>query len=224
MAVVAIVAAVFAAARAGGPQGVGIVIILICIGCLSYARYSLAVSQMAANGLTTGSWRKTRILSTSVFAAMAIIVSSDLAFICVLQAYRGVTSSLMAESHWTPRNDPVIAAPGVILGALLALRVARCLIEVMGVASFRRPRSARGRVALWAIGVSMLIGGLWIGRQAWERYSFCRMMTEYHARAQVEAEDWKKAARHAWLSRWYGRAAIRPWLPVHPDRLPEALR
>ena len=42
--------------------------------------------------------------------------------------------------------------------------------------------------------------------------------------SQVEAEDWKKAARHAWLSRWYGRAAIRPWLPVHPDRLPEALR
>lgn len=56
-----------------------------------------------------------------------------------------------------------------------------------------------------------------------ERYTFCRMMADYHAGPEARADGPKKAALHGWLRRWYKQAAIRPWLPIHPDRLPRNL-
>jgi hypothetical protein len=49
------------------------------------------------------------------------------------------------------------------------------------------------------------------------------MMAECHGSPQVEIDVPNKTAFHAWLKRWYERATIRPWLPVHPDHIPPGL-
>lgn len=49
------------------------------------------------------------------------------------------------------------------------------------------------------------------------------MMADYHAGPQALADGPEKAALHAWLKGWYERAAVRPWLPTHPVRVPSGL-
>ena len=52
-----------------------------------------------------------------------------------------------------------------------------------------------------------------------ERSSFCRMVAAYHADPRAWPASRQKAAVHAWLRPWNERVAVRPWLPIHPDRL-----
>jgi hypothetical protein len=56
-----------------------------------------------------------------------------------------------------------------------------------------------------------------------ERWSFCTMMAEYHGGPRAREDGPSKAAVHAWLKRWYDEAALRPWRPIHPDKVPSEL-
>jgi hypothetical protein len=57
-----------------------------------------------------------------------------------------------------------------------------------------------------------------------ERYTFYRMTADYHAGPEARSDGPKEVALHAWLSRWYEWAAVRPWLPIHSARFPPRLK
>ncbi|WP_165067201.1 hypothetical protein [Paludisphaera rhizosphaerae] len=221
MTVVAVLASMLAAARAAGPQGFGVVIVLICIGGLTCVRYSRAVARRTSDGLATGVFQRYRILSLSALAATAIIGASDLAFIAAVKGFLKVASAIYNESHARLDGDPIILAMGTTVGLYLALSVARRLANPLG----RDGRSSgRRRLAWWPVVVSLLIGLPLFAAHAREHYRSCRMESAYHGLEELKASDRKQAARHAWLRRWYESAAFQPWRPMRPDRLPPELR
>jgi hypothetical protein len=147
-------------------------------------------------------------------------VFSDFAFLIGYYGYLRFAYYTDVRSHWTPYRDPGYMATGVFIGVALALCVASSLRRTFGGVE---SRSLRRWLNLWPVGLVILIGAAWGAMEIRERYSFCQQMAVYHAGPDARAEGVKKAALHAWLARWYERAAIRPWLPVHPDRVPPGL-
>ena len=112
---------------------------------------------------------------------------------------------------------------GVVIGVMLALRVASCLRRTLlanqSVLSGRPTEGSR----LWPVIVTLLIL-LVLGLENWrEQWAFCTMMADYHAGPEARADGPKKAALHAWLKHWYEKAALRPWLPIDPDHIPPEL-
>lgn len=85
------------------------------------------------------------------------------------------------------------------------------------------PKLPRRWRRLWPVALAALVAGAMAADEMRERYSFCRMMAAYHASPKAQVDVPNKAALHAWLSRWYEQAATRPWLPIHPERVPPGL-
>ena len=203
--------------------GAAIAIVGACISYLAYQRYSEAVSLRQTSGLTTSPSQKVGLFLGSVTMAGVVIGLSDIAFLTGYYGYLKVAYETVVMSHWTPYDDPGYMATGGIIGVILALCVASSLRRT--VCSHKRTDSEHPRhwLKLWPVGLVMLMGTSLGAEQMRERYSFCRMMAEYHAGPEAKADGLEKAALHAWLKRWYERAAIRPWLPVHPRRVPPGL-
>lgn len=224
MTVVAVLASVLAAARTAGPQGVGVVIVLICVGGLTCVRYSRVVAQRSSDGLATGVFQRFRILSLSALAATAIIGASDLAFIAALKGFLKFAAAIYNESHSRIEDDPIIQAMGTAVGIYLALAVARCLAKPLVIDGAVGTSAGRRPLAWWPVVVSLLIGLPLFAAHASEHYRSCRMESAYHGQQELKASDRKQAARHEWLRRWYERAAFQPWQLMRPDRIPPELR
>ena len=220
MAAVAIVAVSLAAARAESAPAAGIAIIGACASYLGYKTYSGGVTKRQASGLTTSRFQKAGLILGSTTFAASVIGISDLAFLSGYYGYLELVEASVIMTHWTPYNDPGHMTTGVVIGVALALCVASSLRRTFGGAE---PRYPRRWLNLWPVGVVNFIGAAWGAKELRERYSICQMMASYHAGREARAEGAKKEAVHAWLRRWYERAAIRPWLPVHPDRIPRGL-
>jgi hypothetical protein len=223
MVAVAILAVCLAATRAESAPGAAIAIIGTCVSYLAYKRYSDAMSLRLARGLTTSRSQKAGLLLASATIASAVIGLSDIAFLIGYYGYLKLAHETVVRSHWTPDRDPSYMATGMIIGVILALGVASSLRRT--VCSQKRTESGHPRrwLKLWPVGLVILIGASWGAEEMRERYSFCRMMADYHAGPKAKADGLKNAALHAWLKQWYERAAIRPWLPIHPSRVPPGL-
>jgi hypothetical protein len=220
---VGIVAVSLAAARVESAPGAGIAIIGSCISYLAYKRYSEAVALRRSGGLTTSRLQKAVLLLASATAAATVIGLSDIGFLAGYYGYLKVIDETVWMSHWTPYNDAKFMGTGVVIGVMLALGVASSLRRTL----LADDRAVSGRprrwLKLWPIMVTVLIL-LALGLENWrERWQFCAMMADYHAGPEARADGPKKAALHAWLKRWYEKAAVRPWLPIDPDHIPPEL-
>jgi|GEM_PF-3232584 len=224
MAAVAIAAVTLAAARTENAPSAGIAIVLACISSLAYKKYSEAISLRQASGLTTSPLQKSGTLLTSGIVAAVVIGLSDIAFLTGYYGYLRGADKIIVASHMTPSVTPRFMVIGSIIGITLALCVASTLRRAVYMND--RPKSRHPRQWLklwWPVGLTIVIGVLSFADYMWERYSFCRMMAEYHGGPKAKAVGLGNPALHAWLKQWYERAAIRPWLPVHPDRVPPGL-
>jgi hypothetical protein len=223
MVAVAIVAVSLAAARTESAPSAGIAIVGGCTSYLAYNRYTEAVSLRRATGLTTSPLQRAGMFFASVTIAAVVIGLSDIAFLTGYYGYLKIAVQIVVTSHWTPYHDPGHMATGGIIGVIVALWVASSLRRT--VCSHQRTESGQLRrwLKLWPVGLVMLIGASLGTEEMRERYSFCRKIAEYQAAQEAKADGLKKAALHVWLKRWYERAAIRPWLPVHPERIPPGL-
>lgn len=151
---------------------------------------------------------------------MVVIGSSDIAFLIGYFGLLKIADKTVTSSHWTPYNDPVFMATGVATGGILALCVASSLRRTI---DREKSRCSQWWRNLWPIGLAILLGTILGAEEMRERYRFCRMMANYHAGPQAQADVPGKAKLHAWLRRWYERASIRPWLPIHPTSIPPNL-
>lgn len=224
MVAVAIVAVSLAAARAESAPSAAIAIVGGCISYLAYKRYTEAVSLRRASGLTTSPSRKMGMFLASVTVAAVVIGLSDIGFLTGYYGFMKIAYNIVVMSHWTPYDDAGFMATGGMIGVVLALCVASSLRRTVCSHQRTEPGQPRRWLKLWPVGLVMLIGASLVAEEMRERYAFCRMMAEYHAGPEAKADGLKKAALHAWLKRWYERAAIRPWLPVHPRHLPPGLK
>jgi hypothetical protein len=110
-------------------------------------------------------------------------------------------------------------ATGGVIGITLALWVASCLSRNVWRASEGRRRWA----ALAPVAVVILLA-LALGLEEMrQRSRFCTMMAAYHAGPMALADGPGKAVLHEWLRRWYEKVALRPWLSIHPDRIPPGM-
>jgi hypothetical protein len=216
----AIVAVTLAIIHVESAHSAAIVLVVVCISCLAYMRYSESISLSQERGSTTNPSHKIRIFLASVTIATIVIGLSDLAFLIGYYGYLRVADAIILTSHATPSSIPGHMMVGWVFGILLALSVASCLRRTVWIQDRRKSWPARRCLKLWwPVGLLIMIGLLLVVDYEWERYSFCVVMAEYHTSAESKSEGLKKTALHAWLKDWYKRAAIRPWLPVHPDRL-----
>jgi hypothetical protein len=107
----------------------------------------------------------------------------------------------------------------VLIGVILSPCVAWSLRRKADSPERAKPTSARTWPALWPVGLVIVLGALLCAELARERYSFRRMMAEFHAEQEAQADSPDAAAVHAWLKRWFEYAAVRPWLPDEPTRI-----
>jgi hypothetical protein len=150
-----------------------------------------------------------------------IIGSSDLAFLAGYYGFLRLAYQTVVMSHWTPYGDPGFLGMAAGVGVSLALPVASSLRGAVWPPGGPSPH--RRRPKRWPFALAACVGSLLMADEMRERFSFCRMMADYHAGPQARADGPQKAALLNWLRRWYEQAAIRPWLPIHPDRLPPGL-
>jgi hypothetical protein len=223
MVAVAIVAVTLAAVRVESAPSAAIAIFGFCVSYLAYTRYAEAVSLRRTSGLPTSPVQKARMLFASVIIAMVIIGLSDIAFLIGYYGFLRIAFEMVVRSHWTPYDDIDYMATGGIIGLILALCVASSLRRTLCSHQRTESRQPRRWLKLWPVGLVILLGASWGAAEVLKRYSYCHWMANYHAGAEAEADTLKKAAVHAWLKRWYQRAAIRPWLPFDPERVPPAL-
>lgn len=148
--------------------------------------------------------------------ATTILGGSTFAFMIILQGYRRLADEVFAMSHYSAALEPVHMAIGTIIGAALALRVASALDRTL---ARDRPPGIRRWTALWPVALVGVLAVSWGAQEMRTRSSLCRAMSTYHAARRGEGTR-RDRALHAWLARWYERAALRPWLPIHPDRIP----
>jgi hypothetical protein len=221
---VAIVAVTLATARAQSAPSAAIAIVGACISYLAYTRYAEAVSLRQASGLATSPSQRAGMVFDSVAIAAVVIGFSDIAFLTGYHGCLKIAYQVNARTHWTPYDDPGYMATGGMIGVILALCVASSLRQTFSPHHRMESGKPRRWLKLWPVGLVMLIGAWLCAEEMRERYSFCRRMAEYHAGLEAKAEGLKQAALHASLKRWYERAAIRPWWPVHPKRVPPGLK
>jgi hypothetical protein len=221
MVAVAILALLLAAVRVECAPGSGIAIVVSCIGYLAYKRYSEAVATRLAGGATISRSRKAGLVLSSITLAATIIGLSDFAFLAGYYGFLKVAYEAVVMSHWTPYDDPNYIGIGVVIGVPLALCVASSLRHLVW--SPEATRTAFRWLKLWPVALTVCVGSLLVAEKLRERYWFCRMMADYHAGTEARADYPNRAELHDWLKRWYEQAAIRPWLPVHPDRVPKNL-
>jgi hypothetical protein len=150
-----------------------------------------------------------------------IIGASDLAFLAGYYGFLRLAYQTVVMSHWTPYGDPGYLGMAAVIGVVLALPVTSSLRGALWPPG--KPSLPRRRLKRWPFAVGICVGSLLIADEMRERYSFCRMMAAYHASPEARADAPNQAALHDWLRRWYEQAAIRPWLPIHPDRIPPDL-
>ncbi|WP_406694587.1 hypothetical protein V5E97_26305 [Singulisphaera sp. Ch08] len=220
MAVVAIVAVSLAAAQVESAPRAAIAIIGACLFYLGYERYSAALTQRRVRGLTTSGLQKAVILLDSAIFSVSVIGFSDIAFLIGYYGFMKIAYKAVVMSHWTPYNDSGFMATGVVIGGILALCVASSLRRTI---DREKLRYSHRWLNLWPVGLVIFLGIVLGSEEMRERYSFCQMMAAYHAGPNAQMDGLKNAAAHAWLRQWYERASIRPWLPVHPDRVPPSL-
>jgi hypothetical protein len=219
MAAVAIAAVLVVAARFEANPIAGAAIIGACILCLTFRQRRDALVQRQARGLTTSRKQKAFLILSSMSLAVAIIGVSDLAFLTGYYGFMRIIN-LHLWSHWTPYRDPGYMAIGAAIGLIVALRVASILRRKVSSCERSQEGHSNESVKLWPVGLVALVGTLLVAEKLYERYSYCRWMADSHARPEAWGHDLNEAALHAWLNRWYERAAIRPWLPIHPDSVP----
>jgi hypothetical protein len=232
---VAIVAVSFAAARAESAPGAAIVIVGTCVSLLAYKRYSEAIALRQAGDATISRSQKAGLVLTSATFALAIIGLSDLAFLAGYYGFLRVAYEAVVWSHWTPYDDRNYMGIGVVIGVALALCVASSVRHLV-----RSPEATRTHLRwlrLWPIALTVCVGSLLVAEEMRERYSYCRMMADYHAeRAQrirpsdariqgPDGDSWqpspeavlRRAGYHRSLTEKYDFAARYPWLPIAPD-------
>ncbi|MHC5539025.1 hypothetical protein ACYOEI_12475 [Singulisphaera rosea] len=224
MAAVAIVAVVLAAARPDSAPGAAVAIVGACIAYLAFKTYAERISLRQAQGLSTSRWLKICLGFSSSATAILILGLSDLAFLIGYFGFLKIASEVVVSSHWTPYADAGYMLTGGLFGMIFALVVASTLRR--RTRSQPDPDSSRPRrwAGLWPIGLVLLLGAALVAEELRQRYSFCRMMAEYHAGPEAKADGLANAATHAWLKQWYERAAIRPWLPIHPSQVPTGMK
>jgi len=212
MVVVAIVSITLAASNAESAPGAAIATVIACISYLGYKRYSAAVIRRQAHDLTIGPRQKAFLLLTSAIFSASVVGLSDIALLIGYFGSLKIADGLVVMSHWTPYGDPGFMAAGGGIGGVLALSVASSLRRTIDRANLSH---SRRWLSLWPVGLVIFLGTVLGAAEMRERYSFCQMMAAYHAGPEARAEGPKTAKKHAWLKRWYERASIRPWLPIH---------
>lgn len=221
MAAVAIAAVCAAATRPESAPSAAVVIIGACVLVLAHHMYSEALAQRLAGGATIGPTQRAVLSLASAALASAVIGLSDLAFLAGYYGFMRLAYQTVVMSHWSPYDDPGYMVVGVAIGMPLALCVASSLRHtVWAPGGLRHPRWWR---ELWPVALAVCVGTLWFADEMRERYSFCRRMADYHAGPETRVDVPNKDALHDWLSRWYERASVRPWMPIHPDRVPPGL-
>ncbi len=223
MAVVAVVAVCAAATRPKSARSAAVAIVGTCVLVLAHKGYTEAVARRLADGAAISRSQRASLALASATLAAAVLGLADLAFLAGYFGFLRLAYQTVVMSHWTPYDDPGYQVTGVVIGVGLALSVASSLRHtVWPFGASKMPRRWRWRW-LWPVALAALVAGALAADEMRERYTFCRMMAEYHAGTEARADGPKKAAVHDWLRRWYERAAIRPWLPIHPNRLPPGL-
>jgi hypothetical protein len=198
--------------------------ITTCIAYLAFNRYSEAVSLRQTSGLRTGPAQKAGVLLSSVTLALVVVGLSDLAFLIGYYGFLYAAYGIVVMSHWSPYGDPDYIATGGVIGSALALWVALCLRRTVYAHNRHELwRTGRWLKPLWPVLLVIVLGALFAGHHVWKRYCFCMYVAGCHDTWPM-SEGPKGAALHAWLKQWYKRAAIRPWLPVHPEQVPPELR
>lgn len=219
MGTVAVGAVSLAAIRVDSAPVAGMAIIGSCVVLLASRRYSEVAALRDATGSRPGPWTRGRQLLGAATIASIVIGISDLAFLVGYHGFLKVADETNRMNHWTPYYDPIYMATGALIGTGLAVWVGSCLRQFF----WTGPTSPRRWRVLWPVAL-VAIHALALGmeemRQRWE---FCTMMAAYHAGPEAQKDGPEKAALHNWLSRWYEKAALRPWLPIHPDRIPPEL-
>lgn len=146
-----------------------------------------------------------------IVAATALISASLLAFITLYELNDRLRTN---RSHDRLEIHPW----GLGLGIVAALLTAGRLKEFLTV-SERRPRRLR---RLWPVGAVALIATGILSFDLHERWTFSRMMADFHADAAKSAADPEAASQHDWLKQEYERRWMRPWLPLHPEPAPRS--
>ncbi len=213
LSVVAIVAVVLVGFRTRGSTGAAIALIGASIYWLARKRYADLTAARGTRSPEPGLAQRAWLQFGSAFMAVAVVGLSDLALLIGYHGFLRWCAVHMRMTHWSPYLDRDYMVTGFAIGVALALWVAGSLRRGIWTTA-DQPRRWR---SLWPLLVVGLLG-LWFSwSNLQERREFCTMMAEYHATAEAQAKTPSKAAEHRWLGRWYGQAAVRPWLPIHPD-------
>lgn len=213
LSIVAAAAVVLAATRSRGKAGAAIALIAASVYGLARKRYAELSAARDGGSTETGALARARPVVASALMAAAVIGLSDLAFLIGYYGWLRWGELRSSSSHWSPQDDPVYRWTGFVIGVALALWVASSLRRGIWT-SPGQPRRWRSLRPLIVVG---LMGLACVGSQWHERWSICTMMAQYHATAEALAKTPSQAAEHRWLRGWYARAAVRPWLPIHPD-------
>ncbi len=221
MAAVAVVGVCLAAAHPQSAPSAAIAIVGGCVTALACRRYDQAVNLREARGSMPGRWHRVALALASAGLAVLIIGSSDLAFLAGYFGFMRLAYHTVVMSHWSPYDDPGFMGLATVIGLFLTLPVASSLRAALWPPG--GPSVTGRRLTRWPFALAACVGCLLIADEMRERCSFCRFMAAYHAGPMARADGPKKAALHEWLRDWYERALIRPWLPLHPDRLPPGL-
>ncbi len=224
VAIVFVAFGLVAAVRPRNAGGVGTAIVGACVVCLAYKRLSNVVSLRQAKGLATSRSRKLGLFLVSSAIATAVIAFSDLAFLIGRLGYGKTIDSIFAQNHSRVSDEPGHMLIGLGIGVSLTIGVASSLRRVFLSTYVTVFGHSRRWKMMRPVGLAILLGAVFGGELMRERYVHCQFMAEYHAGPQARIDVPNKAALHAWLSRWYERAALRPWLPVEPDRIPPELK
>jgi len=189
-----------------------------CIFYLACARYSRVMSMRQEQGLSTSRLRKAGLFVHSIGTATVMIGISDLAYLTGYHAFLRVLDILFETGHYLPSMQPRGMILGAVSGAVVALWVASGFSKAASSCSGSEPLLRRRWTKLWwPVGLTLCIGAMLLAEHEWDKYAFCSMMAEYHAKAEQKADRPEEASLHVKLKLWYRYSAIRPWLPVHPD-------
>ncbi len=213
LSVVAVVAVVLAASRTHGNTGAAIALIAASVFGLARRRYADLLAARGTGLPDPGLAERAWLLARSGAIAVVLVGLSDLALLIGYHGFLRWCDVHMRMSHWSPYLDPVYMAIGFAIGAATAIWVAARL----RMALWTIPGQPRRWRSLRPLIVVVLAGGWFAWSVLQERWEFCTMMAEYHAAEAAAAKTSDRAALHRWLGRWYARAAVRPWLPIHPD-------
>ncbi|MHB1560357.1 MAG: hypothetical protein ACYC61_23140 [Isosphaeraceae bacterium] len=213
LSIVAVAAVVLAATRARGKTGAAIALITASVYGLARKRYAEVSTARILGSPATGAASRARPVVASALMAAAVIGLSDLALLIGYYGWLWWGELSPRSSHWSPHDDPVYRWTGFVIGVALALWVASSLRRGIWTTP-GQPRQWRSLRPLIVVG---LIGLACVWSQWHERWSICTMLAESHATDAARAKTPSRAAEHRRLQGWYARAAVRPWLPIHPD-------